>query len=230
MKARLSTLVAASVVLLASLCGLAQNNPAQNQPTPSAERTGETTPKEGVGELPAKNGSTGKSSPLLTILLAILSPTAIVGMFAYKLNKTIAERTVTIEAQKLLLEINKQLVSEPALFAIYDAHPGRQDLLARDPRLPKKLEAIGYMHLNVFEIVFAVLPHGKSYKTWIEYFNDSLNRCSILQKNLDANLNIYHDDLKAAYKSWRDSRKPAPTSGTPPSAAATETLPTFPPT
>ena len=44
------------------------------------------------------------------------------------LNKEIAKRTVRIEAQKLLVEINKQYLSNPALFAIYDDLANMEEL------------------------------------------------------------------------------------------------------
>src|SRR5882762_5659163 len=72
-----------------------------------------------------------------------------------KLSKQIADRTVTVESQKLLLEINKQYLSNPALFAIYNDHPGREKLLKDCPALADKIKALGYLKLNVFEIVFA---------------------------------------------------------------------------
>ena len=75
------------------------------------------------------------------------------------LNRQIADRTVTIEAQKLLVEINKQYIAHPPLFAIYDDYQGREGLLATDPTLTEKIKALGYLKLNIFELVYSVMPN-----------------------------------------------------------------------
>jgi hypothetical protein len=66
-----------------------------------------------------------------------------------------------------------------------------------------RLKALGYLKLNVFEIVFAVLPRGKAHVVWAAYFEDSLKRCSILRDELSHQPEIYHAGLIAAYKKWR---------------------------
>jgi hypothetical protein len=167
-------------------------------PKPDADATGSPAKKD---------DSPWTISLVVSILSLAVSGYTAFYLFGknYELNRAIAERTVTIEAQKLLLEINKQFVSCPDLFAIYDDYPGRHDLLVSEPKLLPKLRAIAYMHLNVFEIVFAVLPRGTSRKTWVKYFEDSLNRCSLLHDELNVNPEIYHADLIAAYISWRNS-------------------------
>jgi len=130
-----------------------------------------------------------------------------------KLSKQIADRTVTVESQKLLLEINKQYLSNPALFAIYNDHPGREKLLKDCPALADKIKALGYLKLNVFEIVFAVLPtKGSSYKAWEAYFEDSLKRCPVLVEELTAQPTIYDSNLIAAYNRWLKRQPKIPTS------------------
>src|ERR1700691_5494871 len=62
------------------------------------------------------------------------------------LSSGLADRTVRIEAQKLLLEINKQFVSNPELLAVYDEEfdklPAPQQA---DAKLRKTLQAMAYM-------------------------------------------------------------------------------------
>jgi cell division protein FtsL len=166
---------------------------------------GAATPREGADE------SLKTMISMLSVLVAVLSlaVSASTAVYVYRknyqLNTTIAERTVTIEAQKLLLEINKQFISDPDLFAIYDDNPGRRELLNSKPQYVEKLKALGYMNLNVFEIVFTVLGRGTSRKTWDAYFEDTIRRCSILQEELNKNTAIYHPELIAAYRSWQSS-------------------------
>jgi hypothetical protein len=117
-------------------------------------------------------------SAIVSIVAAGLS------FYFFRLSKQIANRTVTVQAQRLLLEINKQYLSDPALFAIYDDWPRRDELL-QDPRLADNLKALGYLKLNVFEIAFAALPLGDdAYDRWIAYFDDSLKRCTVMRNEL----------------------------------------------
>lgn len=118
-----------------------------------------------------------------------------------KLSQELADRTVNVESQKLLLEINKQYLQDPKLFSIYTDWPNRDELL-KDPALNDKIKALGYLKLNVFEIVFAVLPQGDSHGVWKAYFEDSLKRCPVLLEELIANRNIYHPNLIAAFDRW----------------------------
>ncbi len=135
-----------------------------------------------------------------------------------KLSKEIADRTVTIEAQKFLLEVNKQYISEPKLFAIYDDFPGRDELFKTRPDLLEKVKALGYLKLNVFEIVYSVLPEGGA---WQAYFEDSLKRCSLLRQELTEQESIYDKNLVAAYKRWKDKQ---PASVNAPGTTATQAI------
>ena len=80
---------------------------------------------------------------------------------------------VIVEAQKLLLEINKALVTDPRLFSIYkegdelrvliaECTPGENSDLSIGglpiSDLPGKLVAFALMLINVFEIVFCNRP------------------------------------------------------------------------
>ena len=123
-----------------------------------------------------------------------------------KLSKEIADRTVTIEAQKFLLEVNKQYVSDPRLFAIYDEYPKRDELFKKEPDVLEKVKALGYLKLNVFEIVYSVLPEGGA---WQAYFEDSLEKCSLLRQELTDQETIYDKNLVAAYKRWKKKTEKA---------------------
>lgn len=119
-----------------------------------------------------------------------------------KLSRQIADRTVSFEAHKLLVEINKQFVADPSLFTIYDDNLENRKALANDRALKAKVEALGYMKLNVFEIVFARLPDDVRKKGWNGYFLDSMDRCSVLAEELRISGSIYHPELIRAYQEW----------------------------
>lgn len=139
-----------------------------------------------------------------------------------KLSARIADRAVTVEAQKLLLEVNKVLVADPRLFAIYKEGDELRVLIAKYPSggkaeadisdLPGKLVALGSMLINVFEIVFAQLPEGPAHITWKAYFEDSLSRCPVICDLLELKEagKIYHANLMAAFRLWREGHGRAP--------------------
>lgn len=148
-----------------------------------------------------------------------------------ELSKRIADRTVTVEAQKLLLEINKALVADPRLFSIYKEGDELRVLIAKYTTgensnsspggpatcdLPGKLVALGCLVINVFEIVFAQLPEGPEHVTWQAYFEDSLNRCPVICDLLELKEadTIYHQNLMAAFRLWRRTHGRAPVSAT----------------
>lgn len=74
------------------------------------------------------------------------------------------------EFQKIYIEIDKELIREPCLWAIYDSHPIAKkeynDLIEK-----ARLEAFVYMHLNMFELAFIFFHESKGItkaekKTW----------------------------------------------------------------
>jgi hypothetical protein len=73
-------------------------------------------------------------------------------------------------------------------------------LLKDDPRLAEKVKALGFMKLNVFEIVYAVLPQGGAWKAFSE---DSLLNCPAMRDELDNHHAIYDDNLVQAYRVWK---------------------------
>jgi hypothetical protein len=197
-------------------------------------KTGEPIPKDTRSAPTPTDGRTTRdgmsiSTPGVLPALASLLGALLTGTFGLyflyrniRLSKAQADRMVRVEAQKLLLEINKLYVSNPALLAIYDDHPGRAELLKEHPTLEMKLKALAYLKINVFEIVFAVHPNGPSDGPWMAYFKDSLARCGTLREELSAHPELYHESLIGAYREWEKS------SGVPPTFAASPTSPAAP--
>jgi hypothetical protein len=61
--------------------------------------------------------------------------------------------TARHEFQKLLLDVNKELIRDPTLWGVWHDHP--MNAVNRDDPLQKaKLEAFVYMKLNIYHIVF----------------------------------------------------------------------------
>lgn len=165
------------------------------------------------------------SSWITSAALVTLTGLAFTVFYYYltlELNKRIADRTVIVEAQKLLLEINKALVTDPRLFSIYkegdelrvliaECTPGENSDLSIGglpiSDLPGKLVAFALMLINVFEIVFAQLPKGAEYLNWQEYFEDSLNRCPVICDLLELTGadKIYHPNLMDAFRLWKQN-------------------------
>jgi hypothetical protein len=143
---------------------------------------------------------------------ALVSVVAALASYVYfhrnrSLSRQLADRTVTFEAQKLLLEINKQFLANPDLFAIYDHDEKNREKLQGDASLKEKVAALGFMKLNVFEIVYAQMPPESRDAAWKAYFLDSLDRCSVLGEELAVFKAIYHPNLIAAYDEWKGSPK-----------------------
>ena len=131
-------------------------------PTPVHASDGAQAPPAATkttAEPPAKDvASQGMTiTAWVSLFGALLS--GVFAALAYKLSRTTAFRTATIESQRMLLDINKAYLADPKLLAIegeYDAST------VTDPEFPAKLKAMAYMKLNVFEVVYASFPTSLS--------------------------------------------------------------------
>ena len=96
--------------------------------------------------------------------------------------------------EKLLLELNRELVRDPDLWGVYDLdqepHP-TPDIKQGDRQLQGKLHAFAYMFLNVFQTVYAFYEaQGKRgvrdahYNSWYGTFKDFVNKSSWAQRIL----------------------------------------------
>jgi hypothetical protein len=141
-----------------------------------------------------------KARALMTGLSAA-GVSSVVAVLAYVLNREVAFRSATIEAQKMLLEINKQYVANPKLLLLEGEHVGSVD--PTDADFNAQLKAMAYLKLNVFELIFAVLPGGAERETWVKYFRSSLSKSGVLADELGKYRHIYHPALIDAYDVWR---------------------------
>jgi hypothetical protein len=124
----------------------------------------------------------------------------------------LADRGIYLEGQRFTIEICKQLIAEPALWLIYDDHPLHGTLdFELDSQVEKaKLAAFAHLHLNMFEIVFAEAPNPNERErttsdVWIDYFHDTLTRCSSVRQVLaDPSADrIWSPVMLAEYRKWK---------------------------
>lgn len=167
-----------------------------------------------------------KHANVLGPLIAAVS--ACLGWFSYwkniRLARKNANRSIYVDGQKFLIEICKQLISEPMLWCIYDDDKLRADRNIFDPDDPKQaaqLRAFAHLHLNMFEIVVNEIPKRSFWgrnasNVWYDYLDDTFSRCSMIRKILDepASKLIWSDSLHREYEKWQDKhrikvRKPA---------------------
>ncbi len=107
---------------------------------------------------------------------------------AYGLGEYQMRLNTRIEFQTWLIEIDKFLVEKPELWAIYDSHEmSRHRSESLEERA--KLEAFGFMTLNIFEGVFAFYGDSPrltsfekdSFRAWKAYLRDTLQDSSLLR-------------------------------------------------
>jgi hypothetical protein len=191
--------------------------PSPPQTTPTQPQTGANPGSVGTGNSQGgqQKGNQGASQDsneplglvrkygaLIPFLVALIPLSGSIWVFfkTRAVGAQIADRTVRIEAQKLLLEINKQYVSNPALLGIYDENFEQLSFEERNSsKLKLSLRAMAYMKMNVFEIVFAVHPTGNERTAWLKYFKDSLDKCSMLREVICRYKYLYSDGLINAY-------------------------------
>src|SRR5215475_10477160 len=122
------------------------------------------------------------SGTVVSILAAGVS-----GAFAwinYQMSRKAANRSIYVDGQKFLIEVCKQLVSEPILWCVYDDEPLRKEeaFKPNDPLQVAKLKAFAHLHLNMFEIIVNEVPaRGTGKKrnasnVWYDYLDDTLSR------------------------------------------------------
>jgi len=163
----------------------------------------------------------GPAVSFLAMLVSLAS--AGVSLFYYRrnyaLSKQNADRSVYMDGQKFLIEICKQLTSEPLLWCIYDGHSLHQQCSADvlEPKFQAKLLAFAHLHLNMFEIVLAEAPDPEASdpnnhtNVWLRYLDDTLTRSSLIRKVLDEpeSGKIWSAVLLEEYGKWKDAHRTA---------------------
>jgi hypothetical protein len=95
------------------------------------------------------------STEVASLSVAVLSlfVSSVAAFWTYNLSLRQLRLGSRHEFQKLLLDLNKEMVRDPELWGVYDSQPMAQ--VKRDePAHRAKLEAFAYMMLNIFDIVY----------------------------------------------------------------------------
>ena len=149
--------------------------------------------------------------PIISLVGAVLS--AFFFWKNYSLSRQNANRAVYVDGQKFLIEICKQLISEPMLWCIYDDHalPEEDAEEANTPLFRAKLAAFAHLHLNMFEMILNEAPNPETghawneSNVWINYLHDTLARSALIRQVLDEpeSSRIWSPVLLAKYKDWK---------------------------
>ncbi len=133
-----------------------------------------------------------------------------------ELARSNADRSIYVDGQKFLIEVCKQLVSEPVLWCLYDDEPLRKNSIyhANDPIQHAKLRAFAHLHLNMFEIIVNEVPkpavrNRTASNVWYDYLEDTLTRSRMIRNILDepASKQIWSQALHHEYDFWKHKHR-----------------------
>ena len=156
--------------------------------------------------------------PVVSTCAAVLSA----GLFLwnFRLSRRLADRSLNLEGQKMLIEINRQLIADPWLWALYDDHEVRKDpdfegKCGQSICFQAKLRAFAYLSINMFEIVLAEIPSPKrkgrrnESAVWIDFFEHAIAESSIVREILEHphTVQVYSPALMGHYARWKESEE-----------------------
>lgn len=160
------------------------------------------------------------SNEILTLFIAIVSLilSGFAASKAYALGSFQLRLSNRIEYQKLLFEIDKQLMQDPSLWAMYNEHA---DLLDRTDRVQKlKLEAFICFHINLLEVVYVFFQNvtvltkeekevSKAWDRWTRYLIDNCSglRAALMRPERD---NLYNASFVRYVTGILEQRKSLP--------------------
>lgn len=149
--------------------------------------------------------------PIVSVFAAALS--VFFFWLSYQNTKKAANRSIYVDGQKFVIEICKQLISEPQLWCLYDDSPLRAKMgfEVEEPLFRQKLRAFAHLHVNMFEIVVNEVPKpgfGKKKNpsnVWFNYFHDTLKRSKLVRDVLEEpeSHNIWSPVLLKEYRDWK---------------------------
>ena len=123
------------------------------------------------------------------------------------------DRSLNLEAQKMLLEVDRQLIADPLLWAIYDDHPVRTAPSFDDKShiFRAKLEGLGYLMLNMFEVVLFELSEKRTRenregtRVWNQFFHHTVEHSSVVRSILDRpdSAQLFHSTMVSRYRDWK---------------------------
>jgi hypothetical protein len=149
--------------------------------------------------------------PVVSSVAALLS--LIFFLLNWRLAWRLANRGIYVEGQKLLVEICKQLMDDPKLWAIYD--DSRLPELVDNAEFQGKLRGFAHLHLNMFEIMFLEAPRRGIIRenqsdVWVRYFNNTLSNSTLLREVLEepASKGIWSKRMLRIYEKWKQRSVP----------------------
>jgi len=130
---------------------------------------------------------TGAETATLIISLVSLSISVFAGYKASAFSEYQLRLSNRNQFQVLLVDIDKTLIEHPELWSFYDSYP--REWLA-DPIGRARLEAFGYMMLNIFECVFAFYGDSArltkaerhSFDAWKGFLRNTLENSSFARE------------------------------------------------
>jgi hypothetical protein len=153
------------------------------------------------------------AGPIVSMFAAAIS--ILFFVLSFRLSKRMANRALNLEAHKMLIDIDRQLIADPRLWAFYDDHPVSKDQELNESSLQfrAKLEAFAYLQLNMFEIILLEIPEPAEgmdrnhSNVWCDFFFDTISRSSLARSILDRpnSGKIYNIVLLALYDQWKSS-------------------------
>jgi hypothetical protein len=176
-------------------------------------------------DLPFGLGAKDVLGPIISGIAAIFS--LVFFLRSQAISKRMAARSLNLEAQKMLLELNRQLISDPWLWVIYDKHKLREAsgfaCKSRDPVFQAKLEALAYLKLNMLEVILAEIPKSertikpnvwarifrKGENTWVTFFRYTVKNSDPIRQILDKdeNAQLYNQAVIKLYRQIKDHDK-----------------------
>lgn len=145
---------------------------------------------------------------VVSFTLSIISfvITFVTVIFTYRFNRITIRNSAKQEHQKMLLDINKILITEPSLWTIYDNHILNSSVV-RTPELEAKKDALIFYYLNFFDVVYEFYNKHiiqnkndkETWKAWNEYIVYFIQGSSQARGIVQRSLLLYETDLSKFY-------------------------------
>src|ERR1051325_8146403 len=125
----------------------------------------------------------------LTVSLFSLSISIFVAYKSYRLGQHQLRTNTRNRFQPLLIDVNRQMIQHPELWAFYDSHPVPRDWL-NNPIEKARLDAVALMLVNVFECVFGFYggsarltkTEQQAFEAWKDFLRDTLKQSSVARE------------------------------------------------
>lgn len=145
---------------------------------------------------------------LVSFIISIVSfvLTAVTVIFTYRFNRITIRNSAKQEHQKMLLDINKMLLAEPVLWAVYDDHPMSAEI-DLTPEMQAKLDALIYYYLNFFDVVYefynihiiANKNDKETWKSWKAYIRKFISGSARSRELIKQSGSLYEEGVYGFY-------------------------------